>query len=139
MPKQRMTKQRRKAKGVAKVRRLNLNLHPETNQRHALIAHLLDRMGIPTSQATYEVLLEWALDTARLIAKEKYRLDDMTIKHMSPGDLLRVITDDYVPPIATVKVVRETTVIPQIPTERGQENETHNDMGDGHDFGIYSI
>ena len=133
-----MSKQRRKkAKGVAKVKRLNLNLHPETNQRHALIAHLLDRMGIPTSQATYEVLLEWALDTARLIAKEKYRLDDMTIKHMSPGDLLRVITDDYVPPIATVKVVRETTVIPQIPNERGQYNEIQTDTSD--DFDIDSI
>jgi TusA-related sulfurtransferase len=94
-------------------------------------------MGIPTSQATYEVLLEWALDTARLIAKEKYRLDDMTIKHMSPGDLLRVITDDYVPPIATVKVVRETTVIPQIPTERGQYNEIQTDTSD--DFDIDSI
>jgi len=139
MSKQRtMTKQRRKAKGVAKVKRLNLNLHPETNQRHALIAHLLDRMGIPTSQATYEVLLEWALDTARLIAKEKYRLDDMTIKHMSPGDLLRVITDDYVPPIATVRVVRETTTIPQIPTEKGQENEIQR-YGDGDDFDIDSI
>ncbi len=133
-----MSKQRRKkAKGVAKVKRLNLNLHPETNQRHALIAHLLDRMGIPTSQAIYEVLLEWALDTARLVAKEKYRLDDMTIKHMSPGDLLRVITDDYVPPIATVKVVRETTVIPQIPTERGQYNEIQTDTSD--DFDIDSI
>ena len=133
-----MSKQRRKkAKGVAKVKRLNLNLHPETNQRHALIAHLLDRMGIPTSQATYEVLLEWALDTARLIAKEKYRLDDMTIKHMSPGDLLKVITDDYVPPIATVKVVRETTVIPQIPNERGQYNEIQTDTSD--DFDIDSI
>jgi len=133
-----MSKQRRKkAKGVAKVKRLNLNLHPETNQRHALIAHLLDRMGIPTSQATYEVLLEWALDTARLIAKEKYRLDDMTIKHMSPGDLLRVITDDYVPPIATVKVVRETAVIPQIPNERGKYNEIQTDTSD--DFDIDSI
>ena len=133
-----MSKQRRKkAKGVAKVKRLNLNLHPETNQRHALIAHLLDRMGIPTSQAIYEVLLEWALDTARLIAKEKYRLDDMTIKHMSPGDLLKVITDDYVPPSATIKVVRETTVIPQIPTERGQYNEIQTDTSD--DFDIDSI
>ena len=133
-----MSKQRRKkAKGVAKVKRLNLNLHPETNQRHALIAHLLDRMGIPTSQATYEVLLEWALDTARLVAKEKYRLDDMTIKHMSPGDLLRVITDDYVPPIATIKVVRETTVIPQIPNERGKYNEIQTDTSD--DFDIDSI
>jgi len=133
-----MSKQRRKkAKGVAKVKRLNLNLHPETNQRHALIAHLLDRMGIPTSQAIYEVLLEWALDTARLIAKEKYRLDDMTIKHMSPGDLLRVITDDYVPPSATVKVVRETTVIPQIPNERGKYNEIQTDTSD--DFDIDSI
>jgi hypothetical protein len=84
-----------KKKGSSSAKRLTLYLHPAKNPRAALILHCLDRQAAPISESVYDILLEWALKTSRLLAKEKYATDDITLKHMSAADLLEVMKGNY--------------------------------------------
>lgn len=123
-----------KRKG-AKVIRITTTLYPEKKPRDDLICHYINSLGISTSEAVFNILLECTMQHVREIAREVHGLPELRIKHLTIADLLAIQTGEWA--CNTNKpVVTESTCIPQkMPDYQPKKGGLSNDDEDN-DFGI---